>query len=157
MRLTSPGVPFPPPFLLVAGFLTGLALERWLLRIVLPDGRMRIVLVAGGWIAILIGLSLTVWGLVTFFRARTAVMPHRGARRLVVEGPYTISRNPMYVGLSGLYLGLALLFNVAWPILFFPVALLALDRLVIRREERYLLDAFGADYLAYRQRVRRWL
>src|SRR5687767_9924386 len=157
MRLTSPGVPFPPPFLLVAGFLAGLALERWLLRIVLPDGRMRVVLVAGGWIAILIGLSLVFWALLTFFRARTAVMPHRGARRLVVEGPYTISRNPMYVGLSGLYLGLAMLFNVGWPILLFPAAILALDRLVIRREERYLLDAFGADYDAYCRRVRRWL
>jgi protein-S-isoprenylcysteine O-methyltransferase Ste14 len=126
-------------------------------RIVVPDGPLRVALVTGGWIAILIGLSLAVWGLVTFFRARTAVMPDRGARRLVVEGPYRISRNPMYVGLSALYLGLGMLFNVAWPIVLFPLALLALDRLVIRREERYLLDAFGAEYAAYCRRVRRWL
>jgi len=50
-----------------------------------------------------------------------------------------------------------MLFNVGWPILLFPAAILALDRLVIRREERYLLDAFGADYDAYCRRVRRWL
>jgi protein-S-isoprenylcysteine O-methyltransferase Ste14 len=76
---------------------------------------------------------------------------------LVTSGPYRFSRNPMYVGLSALYLGLALLFNVAWPLALFPVVVMALFRLVIRREERYLAEAFGETYALYAQRVRRWL
>jgi protein-S-isoprenylcysteine O-methyltransferase Ste14 len=49
-----------------------------------------------------------VWGLLVFFRARTAIIPNQPARRLVTSGPYRFSRNPMYVGLSALYVGLAL-------------------------------------------------
>ena len=63
----------------------------------------------------------------------------------------------MYVGLSALYWGLALLFNVVWPLVLFPVVVIALFRLVIRREERYLAQAFGDEYVLYGQRVRRWL
>ena len=63
----------------------------------------------------------------------------------------------MYVGLSALYLGLALLFNVTWPLVLFPVVVMALFGLVIRREERYLAEAFGDAYALYGQRVRRWL
>jgi protein-S-isoprenylcysteine O-methyltransferase Ste14 len=105
----------------------------------------------------IIGSLLAGWGLVVFFRIRTAIMPIRPASHLVASGPYRFSRNPMYVGLSVLYLGLALLFNVVWPIVLLPLVVFALYHLVIRREERYLADAFGDAYAAYRQRVRRWL
>jgi protein-S-isoprenylcysteine O-methyltransferase Ste14 len=156
-RLRHPGVPFPPPFLFVAGFLAGLALERWGWRIpVAPDG-LRALLVFTGWLGVIAGLFLAGWGLLVFFRARTAIIPNHPARRLVTSGPYRFSRNPMYVGLSALYVGLALLFNVAWPLVLFPVVLIALFGLVIRREERYLAEAFGDAYALYGQRVRRWL
>lgn len=154
--LPHPGVRFPPPFLYVAGFLVGLALERWIWRIS-PPNVIRGLFVIAGWIGILGGLLLAAWGLAVFFRLRTAIVPIHPASRLVTSGPYRFSRNPMYVGLSALYLGLAFLFNVVWPILVFPFVLIALYRLVIRREERYLTDAFGEAYTLYRQRVRRWL
>jgi protein-S-isoprenylcysteine O-methyltransferase Ste14 len=63
----------------------------------------------------------------------------------------------MYVGLTTLYVGLALLFDLVWPVLMLPFVLSALSYLVIRREERYLSDAFGDAYAAYRGHVRRWL
>jgi protein-S-isoprenylcysteine O-methyltransferase Ste14 len=47
--------------------------------------------------------------------------------------------------------------GVVWPLVLLPIVLLSLSALVIRREERYLGDAFGEDYAAYRARVRRWL
>jgi protein-S-isoprenylcysteine O-methyltransferase Ste14 len=156
-RIPHPGVPFPPPFLFVAGFLGGLALERWGARVQVATGELRVVSVLAGWLGVIAGMCLAGWGLLAFFRARTAIVPIRPARRLVASGPYRFSRNPMYVGLSVLYLGLALLFNVAWPMMLFPLVVLSLDRLVIRREERYLADAFGESYTMYRQRVRRWL
>jgi protein-S-isoprenylcysteine O-methyltransferase Ste14 len=104
-----------------------------------------------------LGLGLMAWALLTFRRARTAVYPNRPAARLVAAGPYRWSRNPMYVGLTAAYLGLALLADTAWPVLLLPVVLVALTLGVIRREERYLAAAFGPAYADYRRRVRRWL
>ena len=95
--------------------------------------------------------------MITFWRARTAIIPHRPASRLVRHGPYRFTRNPMYVALTALYVGLALLFNVAWPLVVLPVVLWLLWHVVIRHEERYLLFAFGGDYAAFTREVRRWL
>jgi protein-S-isoprenylcysteine O-methyltransferase Ste14 len=63
----------------------------------------------------------------------------------------------MYTGLTIAYIGGALILNTAWAIIILPAVLALLVRLVIRREEAYLSDAFGAEYTAYQSRVRRWL
>jgi protein-S-isoprenylcysteine O-methyltransferase Ste14 len=68
-----------------------------------------------------------------------------------------MTRNPMYVSLVALYLGLMLLINSWWPAIFLPFVVLVVDRFVIAREERYLASAFGAEYDEYRRQVRRWL
>lgn len=153
---TSPGVWFPPPSLFVAGFLLALALDRWVFSIRL-GGTSRPTLVVAGWLLIVAGLSVLLWAMLTFTVARTAILPSRPARTIVATGPFRYSRNPMYVGLSSIYIGLSLLMGMAWPILLLPLVLLSLYALVIRREERYLDDAFGEEYAAYRGRVRRWL
>lgn len=153
---TSPGVWFPPPSLFVAGFLLALALDRWVFSIRF-GGASRPTLVVAGWLLIAAGLSVLLWAMLTFTVARTAILPSRPARTIVATGPFRYSRNPMYVGLSSIYIGLSLLMGMAWPILLLPLVLLSLYALVIRREERYLDDAFGEEYAAYRGRVRRWL
>ena len=155
--LRGPGVPFPPPFLYVAGFLIGLAFERWVVRLQLPSPDARPLFVIVGWLAAALGLTFMGWGLLTFFLARTSIIPVRPASRLVVSGPYRFSRNPMYVGLAALHLGLALLLDAAWPILLLPLVLVSVYLLVIRREERYLASAFVDEYRTYCRRVRRWL
>lgn len=73
------------------------------------------------------------------------------------SGPNTLSRNPVYLGLIAIYVGLSLLARsttalmLLWPIL-------AVMRCgVIEREERYLERKFSEPYQAYRGRVRRWL
>jgi protein-S-isoprenylcysteine O-methyltransferase Ste14 len=63
----------------------------------------------------------------------------------------------MYLGLSLVYLGVALLMNSMWTALFFPFVIAALCLTVIRHEERYLAATFGHAYEDYRRRVRRWL
>ena len=63
----------------------------------------------------------------------------------------------MYVGLTTAYAGVAIASNMGWPLLLLPFVLLALVRLVIGKEERYLAGAFGEEYERYRARVRRWL
>lgn len=156
--LPHPGVRFPPPLLFAAGFLLGWLLEMRVLRIhLVGGGALAALLALVGMLALAGGLALAAWGLITFHRARTAILPHHPASRLVTHGPYRFTRNPMYTGLTLAYIGLACLANVGWPLILLPFVLVALVRLVIRREERYLADAFGAEYAAYRRRVRRWV
>jgi protein-S-isoprenylcysteine O-methyltransferase Ste14 len=76
---------------------------------------------------------------------------------LLQSGPFRLSRNPLYVGLVALDAGLALLAGSVWALLFVPVGIAALVWGAIRPEERYLAGKFGAEYEAYRARVRRWL
>ena len=63
----------------------------------------------------------------------------------------------MYVGLTIAYVGVAAILNSAWLLILLPVVLMVLIKLVITREELYLIDAFGEHYTAYQARVRRWL
>jgi len=152
--IANAGVRFPPPFLFVAGILLGWALNRLVHPLPLTTASA---LPAGGTILIVIGMALAISGIITFHRAHTAVVPNQPASRLVQEGPYRFTRNPMYTGLTLTYLGVTVWLNSIWPLVLLPLVLFLLVRLVIQREELYLASAFGAEYDAYRARVRRWL
>jgi protein-S-isoprenylcysteine O-methyltransferase Ste14 len=75
----------------------------------------------------------------------------------VVDGPYRFSRNPIYLGMAALYVALTFLLGIMWALLFLPFVLVAIDRLIIAREEPYLERKFGQDYVEYTKRVRRWV
>ena len=75
---------------------------------------------------------------------------------LIRGGPYAVSRNPMYVGWTLVYLGLALVTRSAWLAASLPAVVGASHREVLREELR-LQRAFGRDYAEYRKRVRRYL
>ena len=153
--LRNPGVHYPPPLIYVAGFVSGwLVHRRWPLPIAGPGSRVGEV-VAGLWLGI--WLVLMLWALRNFRRARTSMLPSRPAARLVTNGPYRITRNPMYVSLVALYLAVTLLLNSWWPVLFLPLVIFVMGFAVIRREEDYLAAAFPEEYAAYRRNVRRWL
>lgn len=158
-RIPHPGVYFPPPFYFVLGFLAGWLLHR-LVPLPVPgaNGIGGIVgMRAVGWLLIAVGVVLLVWAQITFRRHHTTVIPNRPASAMVTDGPYSFTRNPIYVSLALIYLGLALLTRMLWPIIVLPVILVLITMLVIRREERYLADAFGAEYAEFRRRVRRWV
>lgn len=154
--VAHPGVHFPPPLLFVAAFLAGWLFHREWPVAMLPDEWSTAREIAGA-LLVATGSALVLWALATFHRHRTAVYPNRPASRIVRDGPYRRTRNPMYVSMTLIYLGVATLMNVALPVLFLPVALLLLVRLVIAREERYLRSAFGEEYAAYCRDVGRWL
>ena len=155
MDLRNPGVRFPPPLLYVAGLLAAWVLDRYVKA--LPFSHMRMpALVPAGWALSAAGVCLVGWGMVTFRRARTAIIPNQAASRIVSSGPYRFTRNPMYTGLAIAYCGVALLMNSVWPLILLPLVIALVVRLVIAREEAYLRHAFSADYGAYSARVRRW-
>lgn len=151
----GPDVKFPPPVLFVGGLGAGVLLDRYLPEAFkLPAG---ITLEFAGVALGAAGLAMVYTGIITFRRARTAVYPNRAATQVVDYGIYAYTRNPMYVGLTGFYLGGALLLHSLAALLLLPLVLWMLQRLVIEREERHLQAAFPEAYPAYRARVRRWL
>jgi protein-S-isoprenylcysteine O-methyltransferase Ste14 len=97
------------------------------------------------------------WALWQFGRHETGLLPGQATRTMIEEGPYRLSRNPLYVGLLALYLGLALLAPTFWGLVLFPAAVLLVLWGAIRPEERFLRERFGAPYDDYTHRVRRWL
>lgn len=154
--MSSPGVRFPPPII----FVTGLVIAWWLDRRVksLPLSAFGgAALEVAGLVLVIAGFALGAWGLLTFARARTAILPHHAASRLVRTGPYRFTRNPMYTGLTMGFIGAAGLLDSAWPLILLPVVLAVLIRFVVSKEEAYLREAFGEDYVSYQAEVRRWL
>jgi protein-S-isoprenylcysteine O-methyltransferase Ste14 len=97
------------------------------------------------------------WTLWVMASNRTAILPGGATTRVLQRGPFRVSRNPLYVGLIALDVAVALLAQSFWALLFVPVGVAALTWGAIRPEERYLSRTFGAEYEAYRARVRRWL
>jgi protein-S-isoprenylcysteine O-methyltransferase Ste14 len=110
-----------------------------------------------GWALVLSFLAWNGWSLWLFGRHRTGLLPGQPTRAMIVQGPYRLSRNPLYVGLLALYLGLALLLPTFWGLVLFPAAVALLLWGAIRPEERFLRQRFGAVYDDYTRRVRRWL
>ena len=116
------------------------------------------VLTVGGFVVVAMGIAIGLAGVYSFRKADTTVLPAgRPTTTIVVSGPYRFTRNPMYVAMSCAYIGLSLLLNNVWALLLLPVVVAVVDRLVIRREERYLAAKFGDPYREYCARVRRWL
>lgn len=153
--MDNPGVRFPPPLLFVTGLGLAALLQR---RVPLPlfaEGRPVAALVIA-YMLLAVGFAWIAWGIITFARARTGIMPHHAASRIVSSGPYRFNRNPMYTGMSGIYAGVTLWLNTWWAVLFFPLVIVVLLHYVIRREEAYLRSAFGTDYDSYCARVSRW-
>lgn len=145
----------PPPVLYAACFGVGLLADR-----LLPWSPAWMHGAPVRWLGWLIVLAATVLGLSSaglFLLRRTTVIPHRRPSRLVTDGPYALSRNPMYVALTAAYGGVCLLIGRAWPLLLLVVAVTVMHRVIIPSEERRLADTFGAAYDTYCRRVRRWL
>lgn len=120
--------------------------------VVLGDWRVPL-----GWGLVLFFVGWNGWSLWLFGRHGTGLLPGQTTHALIEDGPYRVSRNPLYVGLLALYLGLALLAPTFWGLLLFPAAVLLVQWGAIRPEEQFLHRRFGVLYEDYTRRVRRWL
>ena len=142
----------PPQLYLIAIIGGGLLHLLWSLSLGFP---LQLTIV--GLMLLAVSLLLIVWASREFRRAETAV-PHKiGASTLVTTGPYRYSRNPMYVSLTLLQIGLGLIMNSAWVLLALIPVLIIMNRGVIAREESYMTSQFGQRYLDYKTAVRRWI
>ncbi len=147
------GIAVPPPLVYLGSCLIGVGLDALWPVDFLPSFEQHLI---GG---ILIGLSVVVAApaALAFRRARTPVDPRKPTAALVTEGIFALTRNPLYVGLTLLFGGIAVTIDNIWAFILVAPAVAFVDRHVIAREERYLERKFGAAYLDYKARVRRWL
>lgn len=149
------GVIAPPPLI----FLGFLAIGWGLSQVspepglpISPDVRryLAFALIAGG--VVVDGAAVD-----RFRRAGTRPEPWKPTTALTTDGLYRFTRNPMYLGFALIYAGLAVVLDSAIALALLIPCLIVIDLFVIRREERYMAARFGADYDAYRRKVRRWL
>ena len=148
-----PGIfPFPTAIYLVP-LLIGLVIQFVSPQRLLPVGWVQFAIGLP-----IIGISLVVFisAVLTLFRAETAIDPEKSTTTIVAHGPYRFTRNPLYLVMATIYIGITASVNTVWPLLFVPLVLVGIS-LVIRQEERYLEGKFGQEYLNYKAKVRRWL
>jgi protein-S-isoprenylcysteine O-methyltransferase Ste14 len=106
-----------------------------------------------------IGVATAISGVVTFRRARTTLNPMKpeSSSALVNWGVYSVTRNPMYLGLLLVLTSWAIFLSNALSFLFLPAFVLYINRFQIVPEELALTSLFGQSFAAYQSRVRRWL
>ncbi len=145
----------PPPLLYLATLTLGGGLHflypQTLWR---PSSGLNLLL---GSALVMCGAAFARWAFVTLHRLGTTANPRQPSQVLVTSGPFALSRNPIYLAMSVMYLGLAVIANSAWVMLLFPVLHLLMYWGVIKREEDYLTEKFGAPFKDYRAKVRRWI
>lgn len=106
---------------------------------------------------VVVAVALFAWSAATFRAAGTPVPARKPTTTIVSSGPFRFSRNPIYLAFSLFQLGIALWLDSVWLLATLAVAAALMHYVVIRREEAYLERRFGAQYLGYKLRVRRWL
>jgi protein-S-isoprenylcysteine O-methyltransferase Ste14 len=145
-----------PPVIYVAAIAASLILHAvyplpWL------GPPMSDILVAVGWLALLAMAALFFTAFRAMARAKTPINPNAQPEHLVTEGPFGVTRNPIYLADTLLLIGVGLVSGITW---FLPLALIAAfatKKVAIDKEERWLTDKFGKRYRDYAKRVRRWI
>lgn len=148
----GPAVKYPPPLITLVVILSAYGLQQLVPLSIAAASE----LIPTGIALIVLALTIIAFSAISFIRAKTHLEPWKPTSTIVSSGIFSLSRNPIYVGLCISCVGVGLVLNSWWVVLsFMPLAWL-LFILVIRREEVYLESKFGEEYLTYRQRVRRW-
>jgi protein-S-isoprenylcysteine O-methyltransferase Ste14 len=150
---TAPRVRIYPPVYLLLSALLMVGLDLVLpFGDVIPSGFRK--LGAGLMVA---GLALDIWAAGLFNRAGTSVRPLEPSSALVTRGPFRLTRNPMYLGMVVMLVGLGLVLGSVAPFAIVPAFVLLIEHRFIRREEAMLEGTFGAAYAEYKSKVRRWI
>lgn len=115
------------------------------------------ILFAAGIVCIIAVVAIYAGAVRTMRAARTTIMPNRASEHLVTSGPFSFTRNPIYLANTLLTIGLGLVTGNLWFILLALIGAFATQKLAIEREERHLDARFGKRYRDYAKRVRRWI
>ncbi len=152
IALSRPAVLVPAPIITALAIALGYGLnDVWPGEIDPP-----LVLHAIGYLHNIAGGVLLSWCFLIFIRNRTTIIPSRTVSALVIQGPYRYTRNPMYVSLALIHLGVTMSSGILWYAATFALSTLATHLFVIAPEERYLQYKFADAYRRYCTQVPRW-
>jgi len=149
----TPGVVAPPPIIFLCGLALAFALD-WIWPVALL---LAVIQYAIGIPLIVLGFSIIVLAFQRFRRAGTHIEPYKPTTAIVTDGLFGVSRNPIYVAMTTIAVGVAIAADNAWVIPMLIPTLVVMRIGVIAREERYLEEKFGDDYRRYKASVRRWI
>jgi protein-S-isoprenylcysteine O-methyltransferase Ste14 len=142
----------PPVYLLMTLILI------WLVQLYFPVYQFIDPPVAyAGILPVLFGISMAAISAGMFKSVGTGLEPFDDATVLVTGGFYRMTRNPMYMGMFLMLLGVAFLMGNLGALLPVPMFVLVIRNNFVLGEERFLEDAFGQQYLDYKSKVRRWV
>ena len=146
-------VKFPPP-LIFLGFmlLSGGIQHYW------PASfSSSIVIKIIGVVVIFSGLAIVIIASRTFRKVETNIEPWKPTSKIVTNGVFAYSRNPIYAAFCFVPVGVGLIVGSFWVVVSFVPAAIAVYFVAINKEEAYLEQKFGDEYLAYKNAVRRWV
>lgn len=151
----GPGVYIPPPLFYVLIFLASVFIQRKLpiSELLFHQTIIKIV----GVLILIVALFFLVRSLRQFFLTKNTLILIKPASSLQKTGIYGITRNPMYVGLAFVYIGVACLVGNWWTFILLPFLIFIIQEYIIKREEKYLELEFGQAFCDYRNAVKRWL
>ncbi len=148
-----PDVIMKPPFIYGLFLIAAIILELIIGLDMLSWGTQ----FAAGILLICLGFGVAAASIMRFAGAGTNIPTNKPATTLVTDGTYRFSRNPIYISLTSLYIGLCFLLDLLWGFIFLAPLLYVINRYVIEREEEYLEKKFEDSYRAYKKSTRRWL
>lgn len=143
----------PPPLIYLSGLIIG-GLLTWYFPIVFCP---KVMGYAVGGILIVAGLAVVFVAKSKMEKAKTNIEPWKPTNAILSDGVYGISRNPIYLALIFIYLGVTLSLNLVWSLPLLILVQFVVHYGVILKEEKYLEKKFGQEYLDYKKRVRRWI
>ncbi len=130
----------------------------WLLQRFLPIYQyVQAPLAYAGITVLLLGIIMTAICAGVFLKVDTGLEPFDEAKVLVTSGFFRFTRNPMYIGMFMMLLGVAFLFGKVSALFPIPVFFLIIRNQFVLGEERFCEAAFGQQYLDYKSKVRRWI
>jgi len=110
-----------------------------------------------GCLLIVIGIILNIWADNIVKKVKTSTKPYKIPSKLVIKGPFKISRHPMYLGMTSILFGVAFLYGTLITFIFPILFLILIEILFVPTEEKNMEKNFGKKYLEYKKKVRRWI
>jgi len=153
LKSDRPGVIAPPPLIFLAGIILGVGLDLFWPGSFWP-------VYARYWFGgalIFAGFSGAFLAFMRFRAAGTHIEPYKPTTAIVTDGLFGVSRNPIYLSMVAVTVGIGLALDNFWVLVMLAPVLVVMHYGVITREERYLTAKFGDEYLNYKNTVRRWL
>ena len=153
LNYDNPGVKTPPPLIFLGFGLFSIVIHY--LKPLTIIGPLWLVYLG---VLILISSFLGFGYMVDFYKKNeTEIEPTKTTSKIITSGLYRHSRNPVYIILCAVPVGLGFVFMTYWAIFAFISALIVIYFTAVKKEEQYLEKKFGQEYLNYKRKVRRWI